>query len=363
MPCLRRAAVGSILAGLTSIFLLDAAIFRSGFYLNWVEPDSSTGLFEYRLRAELEAQAGRDKLVVTFGDSRFAYLARVANQYTAESGYTFRQAGTAGSSARDWYYMLRDLDPTARRYQAVVIGFDDLEDEESPVPRQDDPRSLHYVIGRLRLTDVWDFARSHLTRPMQWKALRGGLFQGIVMQEDVHDFLLRPRERIASAKLNRQGWAGWAYDYDDEPQSLAGLSIDWKTRSVTFPPGMNPAHRSILNQTILRPSFPPNGWRTDFHREWVGRIADRYRDSPTRLVFIRLPRGPLPPQADVPLNAESSLRQLARRPRVFVGNPLRYAELEKPEFYKDPLHLNRAGAHAFSKMLVAEVRELIGPPH
>ena len=362
MSTSRRAAVVTILASLGSVFLLDAAIFRTGLYFRWVEPDSSTGLTEYRLRAELDRQRQPGNLVLTFGDSRFAYLPRVANQYTAESGYVFRHGGTAGSSARDWYYMLRDLDPTARRYQAVVIGFDDLEDEDSPVSRQDDPRSLHYNVGRLRLRDTWAFGSSHPSPVFRWAAIRGILLNGIVMQEDFHDLLLRPRERIKSANLNREGWAGWAYDYDDEERSLAGLSIDWKARRLTFPPAMDPAYRKMFDETLLRKPFPDRGVRSAFQREWVGRIVDRYRDSPTRVVFVRLPRGPLSPLRDVPLNPQSSLRELARRPRVLLGNPLRYVELERPDYFKDPLHLNRAGAHAFSKMLVAEVRELIGPP-
>jgi len=160
MPTTRRAAVVTILASLASVFLLDAAIFRTGIYMRWVEADSSTGLTEYRFRAERDRQRQAGNLVLTFGDSRMAYLPRVANQYTSKSGYVFRHAGTAGSSARDWYYLMRDLDPRANRYQAIVIGLDDLEDEDSLVSRQDDPRSLHYNIGRLALTDLWDFAIS-----------------------------------------------------------------------------------------------------------------------------------------------------------------------------------------------------------
>ena len=363
MSSSRRAAAVTILAALGAIFLLDAAIFRTKLYFAWVQPESAAGLFEYRLQAELDRQKEPGNLVITFGDSRFAYLPRVANQYTQESGYVFRHGGTAGSSARDWYYLLRDLDPTARRYQAVVIGFDDLEDENSHVPRQDDPRSLHYVIGLLRLSDVWDFARSHLTPPMQWAALRGGILKGIAMQSDIHEFLLNPRKRIRTVRMFRQGWAGWAYDYDDEERSLAGLSIDWKTRQITMPPTADPSYRAVFNETILRPPAPDTDWRAAFQREWIGRIADRYRDSETRVVFVRLPRGPLAPLVDVPLNPQSTMRKLARRPRVFLGDPLRYRELERPEYFKDPLHLNRAGAHAFSRMLVDEVRQLIGPPH
>jgi hypothetical protein len=362
VPNSRAVATATILGGLACILLLDSLLFRTNLYLDWLAFESSTGIFEARLKVELARQKEPGNLVVTLGNSRFAYLPRVANHYTSQSGYTFRHAGIAGTSARDWYYMLRDLDPTARRYQAIVIGFEDLEDEDSFSDRGDDPRSLHYVVARLRLTDLPEYAQSHRTFPIQWAAFRGGLLKGTALQSDVHDFLLHPRERIANVQLNRRGWAGWTYDYDEEERSLAGLTIDWNTRQITLPPGADPVYRKMFNETLLRPPAPATGHIRQYHRQWIGRIVDRYRDSPTRIVFIRLPRGPLSPQTDVPLNPQSSLRQLANPPKVFLGQPLRYAELERPDYFKDPLHLNRAGAHAFSRMLVDEVRELIGPP-
>ena len=101
--------------GVVGLFALDALLFRTGLYTSILEPDSSTGLFELVLRREQHAQSqyGRN-LVVTLGDSRFAYYPRVANQHTAETGFVFRQAGVAGTDARAWYYMLRDLDPHPR---------------------------------------------------------------------------------------------------------------------------------------------------------------------------------------------------------------------------------------------------------
>ncbi len=64
--------------------------------------DSSTGVFELTLRREQQAQAlNGDNLVVTLGDSRFAYLPRLANQVTAQTGYVFRHAGVAGTDVRD----------------------------------------------------------------------------------------------------------------------------------------------------------------------------------------------------------------------------------------------------------------------
>ncbi len=362
MPITRPAAVLTILAGMLGTFALDAALFRTRLYLDWLPYESTTGVFEARLRTEREYQRYPGRLVVTLGDSRFAYLPRVANHFTHESGYTFRHAGLAGTNARTWYYMLRELDPTARRYSAVVLGFDDFEDQDTLVDYADDQRSLHYIIGHLRLADLPTFASSHRTAPSQWAALRGGLLRGITLQSDVQDFLLHPRERLRLVELNRRGWAGWTYDYDDEERSLAGLEMNWATRQITYPPNMDPSYRKIFYEILFRGSGEDTGHKRAFHREWVGRIVDHYRGSPTQIIFVRLPRGPLSAPTDLPPDPRSSLRLLARNPQVHLGDPARYRSLERPDYFKDPLHLNRPGAHAFSKMLVDEVCQLIGPP-
>ena len=115
--------------------------FRTGLYTSILEPDSSTGLFELVLRREQQAQSqyGRN-LVVTLGDSRFAYYPRVANQQTAATGFVFRNAGIAGTDPRAWYYMLRDLDPTRERYRAIVLGVVDYDDEDGAYEVGDDLR-------------------------------------------------------------------------------------------------------------------------------------------------------------------------------------------------------------------------------
>src|SRR5690349_11405070 len=113
-----RVLAGCI-AGLLGVFVIDAGLFRTNLYPSVLEPDSSTGLFQQILRRERKAQrVNADNMVVTLGDSRFAYSPKLANEVTAQSGLVFRSAGVAGSDPRSWYYMLRALDPTAARYRA-----------------------------------------------------------------------------------------------------------------------------------------------------------------------------------------------------------------------------------------------------
>ena len=85
------------------LFALDGLLFRTPFYPSVLEMDSSTGGFELILWNEQRAQTQNgDNLVVTLGDSRFAYSPRLANELTAQTGYVFRHAGVAGTDVRAW---------------------------------------------------------------------------------------------------------------------------------------------------------------------------------------------------------------------------------------------------------------------
>jgi len=54
-------------------FGLDALAFRTRWYPSYLQPDSTTGLFELMLWREQQAQKNLgDNLVVTLGDSRLA---------------------------------------------------------------------------------------------------------------------------------------------------------------------------------------------------------------------------------------------------------------------------------------------------
>src|SRR5437879_13412639 len=89
-----RRAMLAFLATFVLLFALDSLLFRTSLYTPWLEPNSSTGEFENTFRREMRSQAENgDNLIVTLGDSRFAYLPRLANELTSQSGYVFRNAG------------------------------------------------------------------------------------------------------------------------------------------------------------------------------------------------------------------------------------------------------------------------------
>src|SRR5260370_25005601 len=108
--------------------------------------------------------------------------------------------------------MLRDLDPTASRYRAVIFGVDDYDDEDTYEEHDDDIRALHFAIARLRLTDAVDFASSFPTCAHRWEAFRGGLFKGFVLQRDVQAFLSNPKKRLERLAINDRGLENWTYN-------------------------------------------------------------------------------------------------------------------------------------------------------
>src|SRR5664279_3128325 len=186
MLSLHARPVWAIIFAVAGLLALDALLFRTGLYTSILEPDSSTGVFELILRREQQAQPWYGpNLVVTLGDSRFAYYPRVANEQKASTGFAFRHAGVAGTDVRAWYYMLRDLDPNRDGYRAIVIGVDDYDDEDGAYDIGDDLATLHYVAARLRFADVIPFTLSFGNAPTRWQALRGSLLKGIVFQRDL----------------------------------------------------------------------------------------------------------------------------------------------------------------------------------
>jgi hypothetical protein len=358
-----RRLVLACLAACVGLLALDSLLFRTGFYATILEPDSSTGLFEMILRRELSAQQRYgDRMVATFGNSRFAWSPKVLDQRPGPHKYELRNAGVAGSDVRAWYYMIRDLDPTARRYRALVFGVDDYDDEDHYYNPNDDIRALHYVIARLRLSDIFEFARSFDSRELQIAAFRGGLLKGIVFQSDLQAFLANPRKRLWYVGLCDRNWPMWVYDYQETTNSMVGLQIDWATLKVTFPPGVNDDQRGTVNAFLAHEPEPQIGRLAKFQRTWYGRIIDRYRGSPTKIIFVRLARGPIPRPDNLTHKLSSSIRELASRPNVILLDEHAFESLEHPELFRDGMHLNREGMQRFSYMLEDEITRVLDGP-
>ncbi|MGH9646819.1 MAG: hypothetical protein ACRD4E_08395, partial [Bryobacteraceae bacterium] len=117
-----------------------------------------------------------------------------------------------------------------------------------------------------------------------------------------------------------------------------------------------------LKSHLLDALPPDTGDQSRYLKYWLSKIYEHYRGSPTRLIFLRLPRGGFVRPDQPRHNPHSSVRELAAQPNVTLIDEHFFDSLEKPELFADELHLNASGMIPFSLMLSQEVSRILGHP-
>lgn len=340
--------------------LIEGAVFHSGFYRSLIQPESTTGYMEDLILNELGRQKTSLRQILAVGDSRMPLRPKAADEAGMASGFQFATIALGGTSPRTWYYALRAVDPDARRYDAILIPSSDFEEAEQYDYLDDRDVDLHYIAARIRLADAWEFASSFHDRQEGARALVQILFKSTLFRRDFQELIVSPKTRLKRVAENRAGSAGWSYNFKGDEASLSGLRvIDWETREIYFPPQITPHQRELVNRVYFGDRPARNGRATAYHRLWYGKLIERYRGSATKLIFFRVPRAAVPiPQERY---AQSAIRNV-RGPHVIVLPEETFQDLERPELFGDPLHMNAAGMAEFSRRLAAEVIRILGVP-
>ncbi len=354
-----RPAVVWTLATLAAFLLVEGLLFRTGWYNRWLEPNSSAGLVEGYLSWLAQRPHDSDAEVVVLGDSRIAHgLSAAGASNAAGNSLHFWNLGIAGTLPRDWYYILRDADPDHRRFAAIVLALDQYSDEDYDDVYADRIIDLNFVIARLRLSDCREFAASMKSRENRAHALMGCILKGIALRRDVRDLLATWPARFERAAAWREHGLDGVNAFTGIDRDLRGLRADWNRRILTFPTGIDAATRASIQATVM-PHWPPHtGETTRYRQRWLPRIFDLYRNSPTRVILLQLPRAPLPkPESTTP---PVFLNAALPRAGVLALPPATFGDLERPEFFFDGLHLNRAGRAIFSARLGKIVAALVG---
>src|SRR5262249_28525087 len=131
---------------------------------------------------------------------------------------------------------------------------------------------------------------------------------------------------------------------------------------TTFPPRLTAAERDALRARLLQPPAPQTGALAEYRRLWFGRITDRYRGSPTRIVFVRIPRGPITRPAALSDARRGVVRELSAQPGVLLLDERAFDALERPELFFDGLHLNATGRADFSPALARLIVDRLNRP-
>jgi len=266
-----------------------------------------------------------------------------------------------GSTPRGWYYLLRELDPNANRYDAIVIGLDDYDDNDD-YSRGESPSEVEMPVFSLHIWDVfdypWTFRAPNYRRDAFWECI----LKGSAYKRDFQELLSHPFLRWRSAKKTRHDYAWFVAHYIGADWSLAGTHVDWNSRQIEFPNITDPTTRDVLQKRIRSsPEEKDEGWKADIRREWIGRIAEHYHSSHTLLIFLRLPSSPIPtPPSMRPVPLRGVVRDLATRlPNIALLNEHAFDYLERPENFYDYTHLNAVGARALTEKLVPQIEALL----
>jgi len=345
---MRRSLLLQILFVVCGLFLLDALLFRTGWYAQRIHPDSSAGHYERLIRHEIE-ESGKGKRVLVLGDSRTGFLARVADEHAA-GRIRFANAALGGTTPRCWYYLLREMDPQATNYAAIFIPFDLYEDEENTEDLRNRTGDLKFLAVRLRLADTPEFLASVSSLQAHVQTTRAFLWKGVLYSRDLQDLLSSPARRSRAIETYRN-WAEWVYGFRGDTRSLDGLAVDYQRRTIRYPDTLPQPARDELRAALLWEPKRPAGWMYEYRRQWISRIAARYRSTQTKLIFFRLPRGPVPRPTEWIRSRTSAARELASHYGIRLIREDYFSSLERPHFFFDPMHLNGAGMEHFSEKI------------
>src|SRR5207249_4579838 len=105
--------------------------------------------------------------------------------------------------------MLRDVDPGARNYAAILIAVESYDDAEIWEDLRDRETDLNYLINRLRLSDLFEFSQSYRVGFRQWRSARGILLKGLVYKRDFEDLMRHPVDRYLAAELSHRDSHNW----------------------------------------------------------------------------------------------------------------------------------------------------------
>jgi hypothetical protein len=340
----------NLLLGIVAFVCVDGAVFHSGLYVSILAPNSYAGRIWRITRPEKQRASSGLKEVLVLGDSRIAegFSATLANELGSSAGLRFVSLAEPAASANTWYYMVREVDPTTRRYAAIVIPYG-----MGYEPSSADALRISMTAPLLRYSDCFNFASGFQRWSGGLRAFFACILRGSAYQDDVADLLAHPMARMTRIREADKVHAGREYkgrDYD-----LVGTSYDAATGQVTFAPKLTEAQRLAFRKSLIKPSQSDTEYSLKLQRDWIPRIMDRYSHSPTAIVLTPLPRGPYLQLGGFSGGHESVLPISVIHRTNFALPEHTFDFLEQPENYFDAFHLNAKGREKFTETLVAEV--------
>jgi hypothetical protein len=349
---------------LVGLALIDALLFRSGLYWHFAEPQSTAGASVGSTLVIARYHDPGRKNVLMLGDSRVGegFSAQRAEAASGRADLHFINAAIPGTQPRVWNYQLRAVDPAATRFAAVALMAPlDLPHTERSL--DDFSLDTNHALPWLRLSDLADFPASFTDANERARARRAILFPLQALREDVLGFAMAPRARLAAATTARANWLTAVAQYAGRDEALPDLLIDaangrprdWAGREAELKPKLEPYFRELQ-----RVASPERQAANDAYLgKWLGRIARRYQATGVPVFVYAIPRGPWHRTLAPAPSVAPAVAAMAATGMIHALPSTAFAELERPEFFFDALHMNRAGRERFSTLFAEQVAPLL----
>ena len=260
---------------------MDGVVFHTQLYSSILAPDSYAGRVAAITQAEKQRPSSGLKEVLVLGDSRMAegFSTAVADELGSAAGLKFVNLAEPASTIVTWQYILREVDPTAQRYWAIIvpygIGYE---------PKTAEGLRISMAAPLLRYGDCFRFASAFQTWSGRFRAFTACILRGSAFQGDVVDFLQHPIARIRSIQLEPTRLRSRAV-YEGRDYDIAGTSYDPKTGQVTFPPRLTEAQREVIRKSLVQPSQSETQHFLKMQRDGIRRIFNHYSNSSTAIVL------------------------------------------------------------------------------
>jgi hypothetical protein len=347
-----------------ALILIDAAVFRSGVYASWIEPDSTAGsvVSEITLIRQDTDAARRNVLVLGNSQIGEGFSWPTADAAVGKGDLHFVNGSVAGTTPRLWNYLLREVDPDANRYAAIVLMVDyDVTRWRSTFT--DYPLDTSYAAPLLRISDLSDYPDSFADANLRERARRAILLPLQTMRLDLLDFIAHPFKRRNEIVHERPGWIAATAAYPGHKEGLPDLPIDasagmpsqWGADESTLKPKLEPYFRGLR----LTATAKMQAVNIRYQRQWVGRIAARYHAQGVPVIVFNIPRGPWHESLVPAPQPNSALVELSRSGVITILPGDAFVQFEKPQFFFDTLHMNHAGREAFSTLLAQKIAPLV----
>jgi hypothetical protein len=345
----------------------DNLFFRSGLYSRIASPDPLPGqVFNVVHFEESRRTSGMKDILIT-GDSRiqWGFWTKQFNLAHRDSGFQSFEFGVAGSNEEMRYFLLRRVDPQQKRYAAIVITTAGYRVDSWFPDQADNYSSIDMLAPVLNVRSWAEVIENISDNNLRWRAMLLAAFPSHGYAADIQDLVADPVARYNLVERRRKAKDRWLYEWDGSHNSMLDFRLDPSTgKVVAFPSALNAFERQDTVLEFTRPS-PSDAIRftrrnAEYQAYWLNKTIDLYAHSQTKLIFVQVPRWPMPLPARGPIASAPDLRDLLQHNvNVKFVDEDAFIALEHPEYFHDTIHMNSLGRKLFTDLLGDQLMQIL----